>query len=152
MKPFGDLGMFRKGNRQPAGGSPPERDPASSREAGYRLPRIIVDILRACPVQLAVIDGIETQTLLETAPEAEAKLQPKAIQPGLLIAGRSAVSTDAVATALMGFDPLARRGAAPFSNCDNMLELGEAAGLGARDPKALQIAGLTLDAARFPFR
>ena len=44
----------------------------------------------------------------------------KLVTPGVLIAGTNPVCTDAVATALMGFDPGANRGTPPFENCDSM--------------------------------
>ncbi|MBS1876817.1 MAG: DUF362 domain-containing protein [Acidobacteria bacterium] len=151
-KPFGALSMFRIGNRQPSSGSPPERDPESSRDPGYRLPRVNVDILRARPVHLAIVDGVETQTELEAPAEEGSALAPAHVRPGVLMAGFSPVSTDAIAMQAMGFDPMARRGQDPFLTCDNTLELAEAAGLGVRDPGKIEVAGARVDTIRFPFR
>ncbi len=57
----------------------------------------------------------------------------RTLHPGLLIAGTNCVTTDAVAMALMGFDPMADRGTAPFEKCDSMLKLTEQLGIGTRD-------------------
>ncbi len=151
-KPYGGLSILRNGHRQPSSGSPTERDPESPRDPGHRLPRVIVDIVRARPVHLSILDGIESQTDLDTAPDGDSRLQPKPVKPGLLVAGWSVVSTDAVAMELMGFDPLARRGADPFGRCDSMLDLAEAAGLGTRDPRKIEIVGQPIASVRFPFR
>jgi hypothetical protein len=51
------------------------------------------------------------------------------------------VATDAVSMAVMGFDPMARRGAVPFADCDSTLELAEQSGLGTRDLRRIEVAG-----------
>jgi hypothetical protein len=51
------------------------------------------------------------------------------------------VATDAVAMAVMGFDPMADRGSAPFANSDSVLRLGEDLGIGLRDLSRNEIAG-----------
>jgi uncharacterized protein (DUF362 family) len=153
VRPFGARTMFHKGNRQPPEGTPGEKDPDGPRDYGYRVPRINVDVARARPVDLAIVDGIECQTAAEwAAPEPGAKRAPQPIRPGLLIAGRNPVSTDAVAAALMGFDPMAGRGQPPFEECDSTLALAEAAGIGTRDLGRIEVAGTPIAAARFPFR
>jgi uncharacterized protein (DUF362 family) len=152
-RPFGARTMFHIGNRQPPEGTPPEKDPGSPREYGYRVPRITVDIVKARPVDLAIIDGIETQTAAESADGEEVpgrRIRPA--KPGVLIAGFNPVCTDAVAAAAMGFDPMARRGAAPFENCDSTLELAEAAGIGTRDLGKIEVAGTAVREVRFAFR
>jgi hypothetical protein len=52
---------------------------------------------------------------------------------------------------VMGYDPRATRGTAPFSNCDNMLLLAEALGAGSADLKRIEVRGLSIAEARFPF-
>ena len=47
--------------------------------------------------------------------------------PGVLIVGTNAVTVDAVGVAVMGFDPMADRGTAPFERCDSTLRLAEEA-------------------------
>ena len=153
LRPFGEFTMLYKGFRQPPETSPAEKDPASSREPGYRVPRILVDILRARPVDLAIIDGVETQTAVEsTEVEAASGRRITLVKPGILVAGRNAVCTDAVATAVMGFDPMADRGKPPFETCDSVLRLAEEAGIGVRDVGRIEVAGVDVREARFRFR
>ena len=59
--------------------------------------------------------------------------------------------TDAVCTAVMGFDPQAEHGQFPFQG-DNHLRLLAAAGVGTNDPKRIDIRGLPLAQAVFPFQ
>jgi uncharacterized protein (DUF362 family) len=133
------------GERQPPGWQ--EIDPKSPREAGYRLPRIIVDVARARPIHLAVIDGIETITRAPTP-----RVNTKHLKPGLLIAGTNCVTVDTVSTALMGHDPMADRGTHPFEIRDNTMRLAEAAGLGTRRLADIEVIGAQIKDAVYPFR
>ena len=153
IRPFGARTMFHTGNRQPPEGTPPEKDPNSPREFGYRVPRITIDLVRARPVDLAIIDGIETQTAASGAAlEEGAKRQIRLVAPGVLLASLNPVCADAAAAAVMGFDPMATRGKAPFENCDSTLELAERAGIGTRDLKAIEVIGARLAEVRTAFR
>ncbi len=153
LRPFGRRGMFHTGRRQPPSIVPAERDPESSREAGYRVPRITVDVVRARPIDLAIIDGIETQTSAEgVAPAKGSRRAIHLVKPGILVAGLNPVCTDAVAMALMGFDPSADRGTAPFETCDSTLRLAEEAGIGTRDLKQIEVVGAPIRDLQFPFR
>ena len=143
--PRGGRGILHTGSRQPSGWM--EKDPASPREAGYRIPRIIVDIAKARPIDFAVIDGIETITRAPTP-----RRGVKHLKPGLLVAGANCVTTDAVCTALMGFDPLADRGTPPFENRDSTLRLAEEAGLGTRDLRNIEVIGGRIKDSVFDFR
>ncbi len=136
------------GKRQPSKCSPAENDPASSRSAEYRMPRIVADIASARPIDIAFIDGIETMAGGE-GPWVGGKLSY--VTPGVLILGTNAVTTDSVATAVMGYDPRADRGVAPFAICDNSLKLAEAHGVGTTDLKRIEVRGVLIAAARFPF-
>jgi len=152
VRPYGARTMFHLGNRQPPEGTPPEKDPSSPREAGYRVPRITIDIVRARPVDLAIIDGIETQTaasggLLDVGARREIRF----VKPGVLLASLNPVCADAAAAGVMGFDPMAARGTTPFENCDSTLELAEQAGIGARDLSKLEVLGTRIAAVRRPF-
>jgi uncharacterized protein (DUF362 family) len=73
------------------------------------------------------------------------------VKPELLILGTNAVSTDAVAAALMGYDPRAPRGVPPFANCDNTLLLAEQLGLGSADLNQIEVRGVPLAQAVYPF-
>ena len=152
-RPYGERSLLYLGHRQPSATAPAEIDPASPREFGYRMPRVIADIVRARPINLAIIDGIETQTSAEgPEPEPGAHRAIHLVKPGILIAGLNPVCTDAVAAAAMGCDPLADRGKAPFETCDSLLRVAEEAGLGARDLGKIEVLGSPIKAVRFPFR
>jgi uncharacterized protein (DUF362 family) len=135
------------GSRRISACAPRELSAAPSRDAGRRVPRIVADLAAARPIDLAIIDGIETVAGGE-GPWVEG-LRP--VRPGLLIAGLNPVSTDAVAAAAMGYNPRAARGSAPFRNCDNTILLAEAAGLGSADLAKIDVRGLTLAQAKHPF-
>ena len=70
----------------------------------------------------------------------------------MLIAGTNPVSTDAVATALMGFNPMADRGTAPFETCDSTLKLAEQQGIGTRDLNRIEVRGVPIAQGRIEFR
>ncbi len=61
------------------------------------------------------------------------------------------VCTDAVATAVMGFDPMADRGTPPFEKCDSTLHLAEGLGVGTRDLKRIEVVGTPIEKARYKF-
>jgi uncharacterized protein (DUF362 family) len=142
----GREGVFHRGLRQPSKPAAPEVDPASPRDAGYRIPRVVVDICAARPIDLAIVDGIDTMSGSE-GPWGLGEM----CHPGVLIAGTNCVNTDAVGTAVMGYDPMAPKGTRPFETCDNFLELGENAGLGSRDLSRIEVAGTPIQEARLDF-
>jgi len=137
--------IFHAGAAKPADGLPQEVAPGSPRRPPYRVPRHTVDAVGIRPIDLALIDGIETVSGGE-GPWVKLAAQ----KPGLLLAGRNPVCTDAVATAVMGYDPLARSGTGPFPG-DNHLALAAAVGLGTNDPGEIEVRGLPLKEARHPF-
>jgi hypothetical protein len=102
--------ILHAGTESPAAGLPQEIDPASPRRATFRVPRHIVDAVGIRPIDLAVIDGIETVSGGEGPWHRGLARQT----PRLLLAGRNPVCTDAIATAAMGYDPLAAPGTGPF--------------------------------------
>jgi uncharacterized protein (DUF362 family) len=146
--PRGGRDMLHQGNRQPSKSSPSENDPRSPREGGYRVPRVTADLVAARPVHLAIIDGIESMA----GGEGYWVKGTRPVRPGLLVAGTNCVSTDAVATALMGFDPMADRGAPPFETCDSTLRLAEQLGVGTRDLRRIEVVGTPIREAVFRFR
>lgn len=144
LRPRGGRGPLHNGNRQPSKSAPPENDPASPREGGYRIPRVVADIAAARPIHLSIVDGIRTMA------GGEGPWIPNCpiVDPGVMVIGTNSVSTDAVAMAVMGYDPMAGRGVSPFrkgdaaeNDCDNTLELAEKLGAGTRDLKRIEIAG-----------
>lgn len=146
--PKGGRDLIHRGNRGPSKSAPQEKDPSSPREDTYRVPRTVVNLISARPIHLAIIDGIKTMTGGE-GPWIREDLQPAA--PGLLVAGTNPVNTDAVAMALMGFDPMVDRGTPPFERCDSTLRLAEDAGVGTRDLSRIEVAGPAIADAKFDF-
>ncbi|HOJ60154.1 MAG TPA: DUF362 domain-containing protein [bacterium] len=115
---------------------------------GFNVPRLIVDLNAAFPIQLVVIDGISS---IQSAEGWWIGSLVSVCRPGVLIAGRNPVCTDAVATAVMGFDPDAPDRHPPFANGDNHLAMARRKGLGENRISALEIAGVGLEKARFEY-
>jgi hypothetical protein len=139
IRPHGGRGnVFHFATRLPSKSAPQQIDMSLPKDAGFRLPRIVSELNSARPVHLAIIDGIKTATGGETA-GGGAKA---AVNPGVIIAGTNTVATDAVAMIVMGFDPLAEKGKAPFARCDSTLLFGEQLGVGIRDLKKNEILGV----------
>ena len=121
-----------------------------SAEPGWRVPRITVDMCAARPIHLAIIDGIKAMSGGEGPWCGEGRL--KATSPGVLIAGLNPVSTDAVGIAVMGYaNPRAPRGVKPFQDCDNHLLMAEQAGLVTADLAQIDLRGLPIEKARYPY-
>jgi len=135
------------GVRTPPKGVPQELHPDTPREPGYRVPRIVVDLCAVRPVDLSIVDGVETIR----GGEGEWNRGVEIMKPGVMLAGRNMVCVDTVCTAVMSYDPRATRGSSPFLNGDNVLLLAEAAGLGSADLNKIEIAGLSLKEARIDF-
>ncbi|MGD0128434.1 MAG: DUF362 domain-containing protein [Terriglobia bacterium] len=149
LAPHGGRGPFHEGNRLPSKSAPPPVNNAlTSKDPGYRVPRVVADLVSARPVHLAVIDGIHSMAGGE-GPWCD---NVRHVQPGLLVAGTNCVATDAVCTALMGFDPMADRGTPPFETCDSTLRLAEQLGVGTRDLNQIEVLGTPIAQARFNFR
>jgi uncharacterized protein (DUF362 family) len=113
-----------------------------------RLPRVVIDLNQARPIDLALIDGVKTAEGGEV-PRPDTNFAQ--VEPGVLIAGKDAVATDAVATAAMGFDPTADYPAAPFLRADNHLNLAYELGLGTNRLAEIETAGTSLDDVRYGF-
>lgn len=129
------------GKRQPAKSAPAEIDPNSSRDAGYRMPRITAELNAACPIGISFIDGVETIA----GGEGPWIRGVRHIQPGILVLGTNALTTDTVGTALMGYDPRAPKGTPPFTNCDNTLLLAEQLGIGSARLTDIDVRGGRLE-------
>ncbi len=160
---------------------PPKSAPAAidvtSKEPGYRMPRVVPELVAARPIHIAIIDGIYSMEGGELPSGGPRPQQPnaaarpdqpagaprpgafnpgpqpvsKALHPGVLIAGFNPVCTDAVATAVMGFDPMADRGQPPFETADSMLRYAEELGLGTRDLSRIEVVGTPIAKARYPY-
>jgi uncharacterized protein (DUF362 family) len=138
--------MFHAGRKSVPEGVPAELDHGLPRQASVRVPRICADIYGARPVDLSIVDGIQTIRGGEGYWNRGVSL----MQPRLLLAGRDGVCLDAVCTAVMGFDPQAPYGESTFPG-DNYLHLLASAGAGTNDLNRIEIVGLPLSEAVCPF-
>jgi uncharacterized protein (DUF362 family) len=106
-----------------------------------RIPRVIMDLNRARPIHLGLIDGVKSAESGE-GPWIQS-MSP--LDPGVLLAGKDVVATDAVATAVMGYDPTAERPTPPFVRGDNHLNLAYELGLGTNRLDEIEVVGLSVD-------
>ncbi|MFC1568638.1 DUF362 domain-containing protein [bacterium] len=115
--------------------------------ASYFLPRTIVDLNQARPIDLAVIDGISTMD------KGEGSWVPNFIAPHwaqALLIGKNPVKTDAIGMQVMGFDPLTSHYLNPFVVSENWLLRAKEKGLGDPNPSKIIIAGNSPN--DFPFK
>lgn len=136
--------VLHEGKTKAPAGVDAELHPDSPRDPGYRVPRITADQVGIRPVDLAIVDGVETVR------GGEGPWLPglERLTPGLILVGRNPVCTDAVGMAVMGYNPRADRGTSPFIRGDNMLKLAEAAGVGTTDLNRIDVVGVSLKDAR----
>jgi uncharacterized protein (DUF362 family) len=134
------------GNRAPSKSALGELNPGVSHDPGYRMPRVISDLVAAMPIHLSIIDGIESIAGAELP-----RATTRAVKPGLLIAGMNPVCTDTVAAAVMGYNPRASRGEPGFPKCDNQLVLAEQRGLGTCDLKLIDVRGISIEQAMYKY-
>jgi uncharacterized protein (DUF362 family) len=123
-------------------------DVTPTADAGWRIPRIVADISGARPVQIAIIDGITSMS------GGEGPWAPTAafVTPGVMIVGLNPIATDAVGVAVMGYaDPQVTRGTPPFQTCDNHLLLAEQAGVGTADLSKIDVLGMSIAQAMYPY-
>lgn len=139
--------MFHSGRKRVSEGVPAELDHGLPRHSFVRVPRIVADVYGARPVDLTIVDGIRTLR----GGEGHWNRGVSLIEPKLLLAGRNGVCTDAVCTAVMGFDPQAPHGQPPFQG-DNHLRLLASVGMGTNDVKRIEVVGMPLKDAIHPFQ
>ena len=112
-----------------------------------RLPRVIMDINRARPIHFSLIDGVkaiqggEGPWIQTAAP----------ISPGVLLAGKNCVATDAVATAVMGHDPTGDYPNPPYLRCDNHLNIAAQLGLGPNRLDQIEVLGVPIATVKTSF-
>src|ERR1039458_242587 len=141
-----DVVHFAK--RQPARIAPPELHPNEGlKNAGYRVSRVVADLAVVRPIHLAIVDGVASVA----GGEGPWIRGLRVVKPGVLIAGLNPVCTDAVSAAVMGYNPRALRGTAPFRNADNTLLLAEAHGAGAADLKRIEVRGVSIEQALYRY-
>lgn len=132
--------VCHSGARTPPKGVAQELDPSTPRDPGYRVPRITADLAGVRPIDLSIVDGVESIR----GGEGSWNQGVEIIKPGLLLAGKNPVCVDAVCMAVMGYDPKADRGTKPFIRGDNTLKLCEAQGIGTADLNRIEVAGLSI--------
>ncbi len=138
--------MFHGGSKSVPAGVPAERDNDVPHDARFRVPHVTADVFGARPADLCIIDGVRSIS----GGEGHWSRGIKLVEPKLLLVGRNGVCTDAVATAVMGFDPQAPPRSFPFQG-DNHLQLLADAGVGTNDPKRIEVVGVPLKEAVFPY-
>jgi uncharacterized protein (DUF362 family) len=107
-------------------------------DAGFHLPRSICDLNMARPIHLAVIDGIKN------AVGGEGPWNPtfEPHEDHYLLAGKNAVSTDSVASYIMGNDPEPAQLLRPDGTlCDNHLWLANQKGMGINIMSEIELVG-----------
>jgi uncharacterized protein (DUF362 family) len=139
--------VLHAGTTKAPAGVDAELHPDSPRDPGYRVPRIVVDQISIRPNDLAIVDGVETVR----GGEGPWLKGLERMTPGVILAGRNVVCTDAVGMAVMSYDPKADRGTSPFLRGDNSLKLAEAVGLGTTDLNRIEVVGLSIKQARINF-
>lgn len=139
--------VLHAGTTKAPAGVDAELHPDSPRDPGYRVPRITTDQVGIRPIDLAIVDGVETVR----GGEGPWLQGLEKMSPGVIIAGRNPVCTDAVGMAVMSYDPKSDRGSGPFIRGNNMLKLAEAVGLGTNDLNRIEVVGLPIAQARINF-
>lgn len=117
-------------------------------ETWSRIPRIIMDLNQARPIHFSLIDGIQTIQ----GGEGPWIPMTETIEPGVLVAGKNCVSTDAVATAIMGHNPTAEFSDTPFLRGNNHLNLAAGLGLGTNRLEEIQVLGAPIDSVKMRFK
>jgi uncharacterized protein (DUF362 family) len=112
-----------------------------------RLPRVVIDLNLVRPIHLGVVDGIRT---IEGGEGTWAK-GVRQVMPGVLVAGKNPVATDAIATAIMGFDPTAEAPNSPFLRSVNHLNLANNLGIGTNRLNEIEVFGPRVEELVYPF-
>jgi uncharacterized protein (DUF362 family) len=139
--------VLHQGSTKAPSGVDAELHPESPRDPGYRVPRVTVDQIGIRPVDLAIVDGVETVR------GGEGPWLPglERMTPGVIIVGRNPVCVDSVGMAVLSYDPHSDRGASPFIRGDNMLKLAESVGIGTTDLNRIEVAGASIEDVRINF-
>ena len=140
-------GVLHQGTTRAPSGVDAELHPDTPRDPGYRVPRVTVDQIGIRPVDLAIVDGVETVR----GGEGPWLHGVERMTPGVILVGRNPVCVDTVGAAVMSYDPRGERGSAPFVRGDNMLKLAEAVGIGSADLNRIEVIGLRIKDARINF-
>lgn len=141
----GDILHF--GRRKVPSGVPAELDHGLAvNDWARRVPRVTADTVGFRPIDLCVIDAVESNR------GGEGPWIPgvEAIRPRLLLVGRNPVCTDAVCAAVMDYNPQADHFAFPFQG-ENHLRLLASVGVGTNDLGRIEVRGVPVKEALCPF-
>jgi uncharacterized protein (DUF362 family) len=138
--------MFHSGRGKPPAGVPQEIEHTIPAQGNFRVPNITADIFGARPSDLNIVEGIRSIS----GGEGHWNQGIALVEPKLVLAGRNGVCTDAVCTAVMGFDPQAASGQFPFQG-DNHLQLLADGGIGTNDLERIEVLGLSVKEALYPY-
>lgn len=139
--------VLHAGTTKAPSGVDAELHPDSPRDPGYRVPRVTVDQVGIRPIDLAIVDGVETVR----GGEGPWLHGLERMTPGIILVGRNPVCVDSVGMAVMSYDPRADRGTSPFIRGDNMLKLAEQVGIGTTDLNRIEVVGVSIKDARVNF-
>ena len=139
-------GMFHGGRGKPPAGVPQEVGHNIPPKGNFRVPNITADIFGARPSDLNIVEGIRSIS----GGEGHWNRGIGLVEPKLVLVGRNGVCTDAVCTAVMGFDPQAASGQFPFQG-DNHLQLLADGGIGTNDLDRIEVLGLSVKEALYPY-
>jgi len=139
--------VLHEGTTKAPSGVDPELHPDSPRDPGYRVPRVTVDQVGIRPIDLAIVDGVETVR----GGEGPWLRGLERMTPGVIIVGRNPVCVDAVGMAVLKYSPHADRGTSPFIRGDNTLKLAEAVGIGTTDLNRIEVVGVSVRDAQIDF-
>jgi uncharacterized protein (DUF362 family) len=141
----GDILHFGR-KKVPAGVPVPHDQDLAVGDWARRIPRVTADTVGARPIDLSIIDAVETNR------GGEGPWIPgvEAMRPRLVLAGLNPVTTDAVCAAVMGYNPQADHFAFPFQG-ENHLKLLAFAGVGTNDLSRIEVRGLSIREALCPF-
>ncbi|MGI9070634.1 MAG: DUF362 domain-containing protein [Bryobacteraceae bacterium] len=147
-KPTKERGdVLHEGSTKAPSGVDRELHPDSPRDPGYRVPRVTVDQVGIRPIDLAIVDGVETVR----GGEGPWLRGLERMTPGVIIVGRNPVCVDAVGMAVLKYSPHVDRGTSPFIRGDNTLKLAEAVGIGTTDLNRIEVVGVSVKDAQVDF-
>lgn len=125
-----------------------ESEPGSGDVSRIRVPRVTADLASLRPVDLSIVDGVESVSGGEGPWNADVRHNPT--RPGAIVVGTNPVTTDAVCTAIMGYDPNSATGVHPFPG-ENHLHLLARAGTGSNDLSRIEVRGSALSDVLYPY-
>ena len=130
--------VCHEGKRGPAAERSAGDRPEVERHPGYRSPRITAELASARPIDISLIDGVETMAggegpWISEAALCKARCDAPRHESGLR--GRRCHFGDGIRS-----EVAARKGA--FRRCDNTLWLAEQLGVGTCDPARIEVVGV----------